>query len=382
MPKTQGSWNASHRQGPGAEIPPQPRKITPLKIALGALLLTCLASHALADVNAVGIQSLKLADTQNQRPLDLIVWYPTAAKTPAQMIADDVVFVGAAAVRDAPPVAGEHPLVVLSHGYRGNWGNQIWLANALAEKGYIVAAVNHPGTTTHDRSPQAAAQLWQRPVDVGRAIEAVTSQPAKFGAVAQRQIAVVGHSLGGWTALEIAGARFDPDLFDRDCETHPQLSSCTNYRKINPASTPALKAHLASDLRDQRVTAVVSLDLGLSRGMTNESLATLPVPVLVIAAGAPSMDLPAQLESANLAQRLPSASSRYVEITDASHFSFLQRCKTGAVDLLEEDVPGDSIICADGVAARPREVIQQQATSLISEFLQQSWRQQDGLVNR
>lgn len=353
-----------------------------MKTALGALLLTCLASHALADVNAVGIQSLKLADAQHQRPLDLVVWYPTAAKTPAQMIADDVVFVGAAAVRDAPPVAGEHPLVVLSHGYRGNWGNQIWLANALAEKGYIVAAVNHPGTTTHDRNPQAAAQLWQRPVDLGRTIAAVTSQPEKFGGVAPREIAVVGHSLGGWTAMEIAGARFDPDLFARDCTVHPQLASCINYQKINPASTPALRDGLASDLRDKRVTAVVALDLGFSRGMTDASLAALPVPALVIAAGAPSLDLPAALESADLAKRLPAASSHYVEINDASHFSFLQQCKPGAVALLEEDVPGDGIICGDGDAARPREEIQQQVTALISEFLQKQWKQAGGLVNR
>jgi predicted dienelactone hydrolase len=134
----------------------------------------------------------------------------------------------------------------------------------------------------------------------------------------------------------------------------------------------SLKAGLAGDLRDQRVTAVVSLDLGLSRGMTDESLAALPVPVLVIAAGAPSVELPAQLESANLATRLPQVSSRYVEISDASHFSFLPICKPGAVALLEEDIPGDGIICGDGDNARPREVIQQQVTSLITEFLTQS----------
>lgn len=103
--------------------------------------------------------------------------------------------------------------------------------------------------------------------------------------------------------------------------------------------------------------------------MTDESLAALPVPTLVIAAGAPSQDLPAALESADLAKRMPKATSRYVEIGDASHFSFLPTCKPGAVELLEEDAPGDGIICSDGGNARPREVIQQQVTSLISAFL-------------
>jgi predicted dienelactone hydrolase len=143
---------------------------------------------------------------------------------------------------------------------------------------------------------------------------------------------------------------------------------------MNPASTSEAKTALAADLRDERVTAVVTLDLGLSRGMTDESLAALPVPTLVIAAGVPSHDLPAELESANLAKRLPPASSRYVEISDASHFSFLSVCKPGAEAMLEEEVPGDGIICrdGDGNGARPRDLIQQQVTSLIAEFLQSS----------
>ncbi|UZE21368.1 alpha/beta fold hydrolase [Pseudomonas sp. B21-056] len=342
-----------------------------MKAALGGLFLTCLTAIAVADESPVGFYASTLPDTDNDRALEMIVWYPSATTAIAQMIADDVVFVGNAAVRNAPPIAGEHPLVVLSHGYRGNWGNQTWLASALAHRGYIVAAVNHPGTTTHDRSPQAAAQLWQRPADLRRVIDAVTTQPEKFGLVAKRRVAVVGHSLGGWTALEIAGARFDPDRFAQDCKVHPQLSSCTVYGQINPVRSPESKAALAADWRDERITAVVTLDLGLSRGLTDASLAALPVPTLVIAAGVPSDDLPAQLESANLAKRLPAVSSRYIEISDASHFSFLSMCKPGAQALLEEDVPGDGIICQDGENGRPREVIQQQITSLIAEFLAQ-----------
>ena len=40
--------------------------------------------------------------------------------------------------------------------------------------------------------------------------------------------------------------------------------------------------------------------------------------------------------------------------------------------MLEEEVPGDGIICLDGDNGRAREVIQQQVTSLIAEFLQSS----------
>lgn len=342
-----------------------------MKTTLTALLLIIMAAPVFAENPVIGFQNITVPDTQ--RPLQMVVWYPTAAATAPELIRDDAVFFGALAVPDAPAQSGEHPLVVLSHGYGGNWGNQVWLASALAHQGYIVAAVNHPGTTSKDRSPQAAAQLWQRPKDLSRAIDAVTAQPKQFGAVAKNRIAVVGHSIGGWTAMEIAGARFDPDLFARDCNAHPKLGGCIGYQQIKPAETPAAKAQLAATLRDPRVGAVVTLDLGLSRGFTDASLAALPVPALVIAGGVPTEDMDPNLESADMAKRLPKASTHYVEIADATHFSFMSTCKPGGFALIEEDSPGDGMICRDGEGARPRVEIQQQVVGLITTFLRQSF---------
>lgn len=340
-----------------------------MKAPLAALLLMCLSAPAFASHSPVGFQTTTLPDTHNNRPLEMAVWYPATTNANPRLIADNVVFIGVLAVPDAAPTPGKHPLVVLSHGYGGNWGKQAWLASALAQQGYIVAAVNHPGTTSQDRSAEAAAQLWQRPRDLSRAIDALLAQPEPFGAVDSGRIAVVGHSLGGWTVMETAGARFDPALFARDCSAHPSLVACTAYREMNPESTAKGKEQLTEDLSDKRISAVVSLDLGLSRGFTDASLAVLPVRALVIAAGAPSADLPAQMESADMAKRLPKASTQYVEIRDASHFSFMSQCKPGAAAILDADVPGDGIICQDGEDARPRPVIQQQVITLISEFL-------------
>lgn len=77
-----------------------------MKTALGALLLTCLTTSALADVNSVGFQSYTLPDPRNERPLEMDVWYPSTTTTTPQLIGDNVVFVGASAVRNAPPSAG------------------------------------------------------------------------------------------------------------------------------------------------------------------------------------------------------------------------------------------------------------------------------------
>jgi predicted dienelactone hydrolase len=76
-----------------------------------------------------------------------------------------------------------------------------------------------------------------------------------------------------------------------------------------------------------------------------------------------------ELESADMVKRLPKTSTQYVEISDATHFSFMSICKPGGMALIEESSPGDGMICRDGEGARPRAVIQQQVVTLISEFL-------------
>lgn len=343
-----------------------------MKTLCAALLLMVVSGLAQANEVRVGFQEVVIPDTEHGRPLEVAVWYPTSASGTAQLIGDNPVFFGALALKDAAPAAGEHPLVVISHGIFGNWINQVWLASALAQQGYIVASPNHPGTTSKNRTQPAAAELWKRPLDVHRVIDAVIAQPKRFGVVANHRIAVVGHSLGGWTALEVGGARFDPQRFTEDCKSHPVIAPCKAYELIEAGRTAQAKQRLAEDLSDKRVAAIVSLDLGFARGFSDESLASLHVPTLVIAAGTPSPELPAQLESADLANRLPQASSRYVEISDATHFTFLPLCKPGAVERIEQSDPGEGFICLDAEGARPKPQIQQQVITLISEFLQQS----------
>lgn len=62
-----------------------------MKITLTALLLIGLAMPAFADTKPIGFKNISVPDAQ--RPLQMVVWYPAAS--------------------------GEHPLVVLSHGYGG-----------------------------------------------------------------------------------------------------------------------------------------------------------------------------------------------------------------------------------------------------------------------
>lgn len=337
-----------------------------LLVAFAFVLPDCTARAA----GFAGFQEIRIPKTGALRGLDVAIWYPTNTTTPITQIGENPAFFGEPVIRDAPLSPGRHPLVVMSHGFGGNWRNQAWLAIALVKRGYIVAAPNHPGTTSRDMRRNVAARLWQRPGDISHVITFMTIRSSWASAINRHRIAVIGHSLGGWTALEIAGANFDANRLMTDCQKHPRLAACEVYKEIGAGGDVAAQTSLGRNLRDPMVDAVVSLDLGLARGFTPQSLAAVKIPVLVIAAGGHNPEIPSDLESGYLRDHLPKEETHYVKLAGAAHFSFLQRCKPGAGKLLDADHPGDSMICLDG-DGKPgdRLALHQKAEKLIVDFL-------------
>ena len=58
-------------------------------------------------------------------------------------------------------------------------------------------------------------------------------------------------------------------------------------------------------------------------------------------------------------------------IGQAGHFSFLPKCKPGMVQILEDNAPGDGIICRDGAAENEdvRDSVHAQTTAFVVAFL-------------
>lgn len=325
----------------------------------GIWLLAATFAHA---ADAIGFRETTL-DKGGVRPLHVSVWYPTKSDGEVAVVGENLAFYGVRVLRDAAPAPGNRPIVLLSHGYSGSWRNPSWLAMALAAQGYIVAAPDHPGTTTFDQDPSRAATLWERPRDLSRVIDALAGDTGLAGEVDTKRVAAIGHSLGGWTVTALAGARFDRERFERDCRDNTSPRACALKTELGLA-----RPEIERDMRDPRLKAFVSLDLGLARGFSPESLAALRVPSLVVAAGIDIGGLPARLESGYLADHLPKSSSAYVEIPDAMHFSFMGLCKPGAVELIEEEEPGNGVACKDG-GTRSREEIHREVAYLVIGFL-------------
>lgn len=333
-----------------------------LKFSLFAGGLWLSIATSAHSAHAVGFRAVEL-DKGSPRPLHVAVWYPTEDRASSGFVGENRVFYGSPAIEEAVPGPHSHALVVLSHGYGGSWRNLGWLARNLADRGYIVAAPDHPGTTTFNKDAVQAAKPWERPHDLSRVIDALTADPQLAGKVDAERIAAIGHSLGGWTVAALAGARFDARRFEQDCRNQTSPRACSLSTELGLGNP-----EIEKEMGDPRIGAFISLDLGLARGFSPESLAGLHIPALVIAAGTDIGDMPAVLESGYLADHLPKTSSTYVTIPDAMHFSFMQVCKPGAMALIEDETPGDGVVCREG-GSRSREEIHREITFLVAGFL-------------
>lgn len=334
---------------------------------LSALFLLLLILAPAAGATEIGFRQIEIADAR--RPLHVTLWYPTQDAGPLAEVGFNPAFEGLTVVRDAEPASGDRPLVLLSHGMGGSWRNLSWLAGELVRQGFAVAAPDHPGTTSFDRRREEAARLSERPRDVRRVLDAVLADPALLGHVNSKRIAVIGHSLGGWTAMALAGARFDIGAYDRQCGAVGSIKICGALEALGVLGNRDEATKLADDMSDPRISAFVALDPGAMQGFTPASLQAIDAPILLMTADTETREVAASIADAtHIAPYLDPVRSRHVAVSEATHFSFVQLCKPGAEALIEEESPGESFVCRDG-GRRTQAEIHRQVADEVMGFL-------------
>ena len=166
---------------------------------------------------AVGVRTLTLVDTSRLTPahagvaalpartLVTRVWYP--ADGPG----------GQAPVADAPLAAGgPFPLVLNSHGFSELNVGCAYIAEALARRGFVVAAPNFPSTNLTAPGGPWLPDVVNQPGDVRFVLDELirlsdTAGSWLAGGVDERRIGAQGLSLGGLTTLLVT---YNPTLRD------------------------------------------------------------------------------------------------------------------------------------------------------------------------
>jgi predicted dienelactone hydrolase len=296
--------------------------------ALGTLMVA--ATPALA----VGFEQVMVPDPDGP-PLEVGIWYPSDAPASSQRLGlyQQTVATGGA-------VAGRGlPLVVVSHGTGGSFEGHYDTALALAEAGFVVAAVTHTGDNYRDQSQ--VGRLENRPRHIKVLIDYMLASWRQHDALDQRRIAMFGFSAGGFTALVAIGGTPDLRTVGPYCAAHPDEWSCRmlKERKINvstdasgPAATPPTWVH------DPRIAAAVIAAPAVGYAFSAEALAGVRIPIQLWRGDSDEI-LPHPNYAQAVYDRLP-AKPEYHVVPNAGHFAFLAPC-TAALAAMVPDICRD-----------------------------------------
>jgi predicted dienelactone hydrolase len=290
-------------------------------VAISLCLATTLAQ-------AAGIQSVDVPAGADGPALHGAIWYPCSG-SPQQVSIDKITL---SAVKDCTVSGDKLPLVVVSHGRGGSFAGHHDTAETLADAGFAVAAISHPGDTATDMShSDDLLALVERPTDIKRLIDFMLTTSSIASKLDPERTGFFGFSRGGYTGLVLIGA--DPDWAST-------IALCRNSSShmceqiLRQEFPPRPLEH------DPRIKAAVIAD-PLAVMFTADGFSAVSVPVQLWASerGGDGVS-PESVAAVN--RNLPKEHEYHVAL-NAGHFAFLTPCQPALASRRPElcaDAPG------------------------------------------
>jgi predicted dienelactone hydrolase len=238
-----------------------------------------------------GFRAVPLTDTRK-----MAVWYPTAdAESSFQYFRS----LGTTLAQAGSPAAGPFPLVAFSHGFGGCGIQSVFFTEEVARRGYVVVAPDHrdalcgvdgTGSLRFIKTDETFSrpERWNESTQIDRkddlqlAIQWVLDS-AEFGrSIDRSSIGLVGHSLGGYTVLGVAGG-------------------WTSWK-------------------DDRVRAVLVFSPYVAPFLVQQRLASVNVPLMYQGAGRDRLITAAALRGDHGAYGASNPPKYYVQLAGGTHF--------------------------------------------------------------
>ena len=340
-----------------------------LQRLLLTLCLLCFAGAVPAYASDLqpGFRTLGVWEPEKKLRLNLAVWYPVK-RTPFLVDYGEWTF---RAARNAPPVPGRHPLIVLSHDSAGSRFSLHELGAALARNGFVAVAATHPGDNIEDMSALfTLPHLAGRAADISATIDVLLENQTTEPMLDPQRIGVLGVGPGGTAALLVAGGRLDASDWPTYCAKAelarqgageelnlPDPLYCAPWsarRMAILAADPGLSANH----RDRRVRVAAAVAPWYGMLFTPRSLSRIRIPIMLMAAEKDTVN-PVVFHVEAIRKALPTPPA-YATLKDADTAALLSPCSQSLSELWPE-------LCMGATESR-RERVQEALADEASRF--------------
>ncbi|MCL1915449.1 MAG: hypothetical protein FWG17_01865 [Desulfovibrionaceae bacterium] len=167
--------------------------------------------------NAAGVRSLAVL-TQGNAQLSVLVWYPSR-RSGGEARKTDFGDWSVRAEKEAPPLDGIFPLVLISHDSIGSALSSHETAAALATQGFIVITPTHIGDSLENAGGlYSSALVYHRPLQLRAALAAARADPLLGERMDAQRIGLLGIGAGALTALQLCGVDLDAAAYAGYCD--------------------------------------------------------------------------------------------------------------------------------------------------------------------
>ena len=278
--------------------------------ALCAVLLFTL------QANAAGFQTLDIPGPRG-KPISLAIWYPSLAATQTRSMGTFTQEVAS----DGAIEGADLPLVLISHGTGGYKYSHHDTALAMADAGFIVLALTHPGDNYADQSD--AIDILERPKHIVTALDYMLKEWPHKDRIAPSRIGLFGFSAGGFTALVNIGAQPDMNKVITHCAAHSAQYVCTLLSQ-HGARPKGVAMAATAQMHDRRIRAAVIAAPALGFTFDAAAMSQVVIPIqLWRAEDDVILPHPWYAEQVRVSLR---RKPEYKVVPRAGHFDFLAPC--------------------------------------------------------